>query len=196
MLTGVAAFLFLFVAILAIPITFSYQVAWAQTLQSEISVHWLFGLVRIRLPSYQSKTPTQEGKKASKATPQVKRSARQKQQLFSTLKQKAFRRRIMRFFSDCWRAIHKQDLRLRMRIGLGDPADTGHLWAIVGPMAGILGNLRDMSVQIEPEFIDATFELDSSGNIRLVPIQMIYLVLGLLLSPPVWQALRRSRSTA
>ena len=109
---------------------------------------------------------------------------------------KPFRQRVFRFIRAVWRAIHKQDLRLRMRIGLGDPADTGQLWALVGPLSGLLANNREASIEIEPEFFDAIFELDSSGSIRIIPLQLLYLAVGLLLSPSVWQGIREMRQTA
>ena len=94
---------------------------------------------------------------------------------------------------DIWRAVHKQNLVLRVRIGLGDPADTGRLWALVGPVSGMLATARDASIEIEPEFIDAVFELDSSGNIRVLPLQMVYLMFGLLISPSFWHGFRHLR---
>ena len=90
---------------------------------------------------------------------------------------------MIKFTRDFWHAIQKHNITLRIRIGLGDPADTGHMWAIVGPVSGILATIEEASIEIEPEFIDSVFELDSSGNIRIIPLQMIYLVFGLLLSP-------------
>ncbi len=85
---------------------------------------------------------------------------------------------------------------MRIRIGLGDPADTGQLWSIVGPVAGILANSKEVVLEIEPEFFDATFELDGSGNIGIVPLQLIYLIFGVLLSPSVWQGVKQMRKEA
>ncbi len=100
---------------------------------------------------------------------------------------------MFRFVADLWRAIRKQDVNLRIRLGLGDPADTGRLWAVVGPVAGLLANVEEASVEIEPDFMDAVFELESSGEIRLIPLQILYLVVALLLSPPVWLGVKRMR---
>jgi Protein of unknown function (DUF2953) len=99
----------------------------------------------------------------------------------------------MRFVRDLWHVVHKKDVVLRVRIGLGDPADTGQLWAIVGPVAGVLANIQEALIDIEPEFRDATFELDSSGTLRVIPLQVLYMTVALLLSPPVWQGIRQMR---
>ncbi|MDH3560532.1 MAG: DUF2953 domain-containing protein, partial [Gammaproteobacteria bacterium] len=111
-------------------------------------------------------------------------------------RQKSFRRRVTRFIRDVWHAIHKRDVRLNVRIGLGDPADTGQLWAVVGPVAGILSTAREATVGIVPDFVEETFELDSRGNLRLIPLQMLYLAAGLLLSPSIWQGLKQMRAVA
>ena len=92
------------------------------------------------------------------------------------------------------RATHGRDLFLRLRIGLGDPADTGRLWAVVGPVAGLAQNLRSAVVRIEPEFMDPVFEVESHGQFRLVPIQLIALTAAFVLSPTmlrVWRQLRQ-----
>ncbi|MDX1697383.1 MAG: DUF2953 domain-containing protein, partial [Thiohalobacterales bacterium] len=112
----------------------------------------------------------------------------------AAIRQKSFRRRIIRFAGDIWRALHKSNLSLQIRLGLGDPADTGRLWAVVGPVAGILSNTREASIEVMPEFLESTFEMGGSGEIRVIPLQMIYLTAGLLLSPPFWQGIRRMRA--
>ena len=112
------------------------------------------------------------------------------------LRQSAFRRRLFRFIGDIWHAIHKQHVVLRMRIGLGDPADTGQLWAVVGPLSGMLATVQEAMIEIEPEFIDTVFELDSSGNIRIIPLQLLSIVLGLLLSPAFWRGVNQMRDAA
>ena len=50
---------------------------------------------------------------------------------------KADRRGIVRSLSDVWRAIYKKDVRLLVRMGLGDPAETGQLWVVLGPLSGM-----------------------------------------------------------
>ena len=200
MLTGVALFLLAIVALLAVPVTLSFRVSWQRAFRGSVKLGWLFGLVRVRLPSAKPK-PDSSGerksarKKLARKKP-VKAASGKKSGPVAAIRWKPFRQRIVRFVGAVWRAIHKRDLKLRIRIGLGDPADTGQLWAVVGPVSGLLANSREASIEIEPEFIDPVFELDSSGSIRVIPLQLVYLVLGLLLSPSVWQGVKRMRATA
>ena len=117
--------------------------------------------------------------------------------IIALLKQSAFSRRFIRFIKDILRATHARDLYLRLRIGLGDPADTGRLWGLLGPIAGILTNLRPAEVRIEPEFTDPVLEVESHGEFHLIPLQFIGLATAFVVSPATlnaWFTLRRSNA--
>ncbi len=196
MLTGLIVFLLVFFALLAIPVTLTFQISWRHVLQGNIRLLWLFGLVRIPIPISQTKGSSHEGEESVQAHSRQEHPPRKKQNLFTVIRQKSFRRRVFLFFRDIWHALHKRNLKLRVRIGLGDPADTGQLWAVIGPVSGILAGTQAASFEFEPEFYETVFELDSSGSIRLVPLQILYLTIGLLLSPPLWQAVKQARKAA
>lgn len=182
-------FLLLVLTLLAIPLSLTFKVSWHQSFAADIRLRWLFGLVRIPLSLTPSPQPgkAQKGPRCSSSTASRKRSS------FAVLRQKAFRKRIWGFIHDIWQAIEKKDLMLQLRIGLGDPADTGRLWAVAGPIAGMLSTARETRVQLEPDFFNQTIELDSHGEIRIVPLQILYLTAALLLSSPVRQALTSAR---
>ena len=192
MLTAILVILLVFVVLLAVPVTLIYQVSWRQAYQGKMTLHWLFGLVRIQLPIAETEKTAEEIKTVTRKK-RVKKSSATKSNPIAAIMQKHFRQRILRFIRDLWRAIHKQHLSFRVRIGLGDPADTGQLWAIIGPLSGMLACVKEASIEIKPEFVDTVFELDSSGNIRFIPLQMIYLVIGLLLSPSIWKGIQQIR---
>lgn len=193
MLTGVVAFLLMLVALLAIPLTLTFRVSWQQEFRNDIRLHWAFGLVRVRLSPPQTGAPAPEGEGREQKIKPAGRSPGKQLHVLAAIRQRRFRRRIARYIGAMWRAVHKKDVSLRVRVGLGDPADTGQLWAIVGPVAGLLASVREASISIEPEFIDTTLELDSRGSLRIVPLQMIYLSAALFLSPSFWQGIRRMR---
>jgi hypothetical protein len=191
MLTAAAAFLLLLIALLAIPVTLRFQLSWRQGLRDDLRLRWAFGLISLRIRSARSRAPSPEDEGREPRVARAKPATRKKRNFFGAFRQASFRRRIIRFVGELWRAVHKENINLRVRLGLGDPAETGQLWAFVGPVAGLLASVRGASIRIEPDFFDATFELDTSGSIRLIPLQMIYLVLALLLSPPFWQGMRQ-----
>jgi len=82
---------------------------------------------------------------------------------------------------------------LNLRVGLGDPADTGQLWAVLGPVAGALAMFEGASIRLLPDFAAAVVELQGSGRLRIVPLEIVSLAAGALLSPPMWQGMLRMR---
>jgi hypothetical protein len=65
---------------------------------------------------------------------------------------------------------------------------------LLGPLSAMLGRIRDAAVVIEPDFADPTLEVHGSGNVKLVPLRVVALSIGLLFSPAVWRGLRAMRA--
>ena len=177
------------------PVTLTYQLSWKQTLSADLRLDWAFGLVRADVSPDLANWETGKPEAARKKAGRRGKSTGKKSNFLAAIGQPSFRRRIVRFLSDAWRAINKQNVRLLVRMGLGDPADTGQLWAVLGPLSGLFARLRDIRIDIEPDFLDATLEVDSSGTVRLIPLQFVVLSLGLLFSPPIWRGIMRMRKT-
>ncbi len=191
------ALLALLVALLAVPLTVVFSIHRMEETEGYVRFRWLFGLVRfqLRIPraAKARPRPTPAPKKKAKPPGRTRKKSNARG-IVSLLRQSAFRRRVCKFIRDILTATHARDLFLRLRIGLGDPADTGRLWAIIGPVAGLAQNLRSATVRIEPEFIDPVFEVETHGRFRLVPIQVIALTAAFMLSPTMlraWWRLRR-----
>ena len=195
MLIGAAIFLSLIVVLLAMPVTLTYRLSWKETLTASCRLNWAFGLVRADVsPGSAKPGPGKTETLRSKAARRGKSQSR-KNNVIAAIRQPRFRRRILRFVSDLWRAIHKKNVRLLVRLGLGDPADTGRLWALLGPLSGMFARFRDIRFAVEPDFLDATLEVDSSGTIRMIPLQVAIILLGLLFSPPVWRGVLAMRAS-
>ncbi len=193
-MTGVVVFAAVLIALLAIPVSLRFQVSWPDGESNDIELSWAFGLVRKHIRPSEAESDTSE---IVEREPRKKRSKSRGRSDFSAiraLRQREFRRRIGRFISDVWCAVHKEDVQLRLRIGLGDPAATGELWAFLGPLAGILGASREVSLIVKPEFIDEILELDGHGCVRVIPLQLLYHVASLMLSPAIWRGLRQARA--
>lgn len=196
MLSATAIVLLGLVVLLAVPVSLTYRLSWQKKLQGRARLHWLFGLVRVRLASIEVEQDSTGGKQIESPVESKVKPGRTKLRPLAAFRQKPFRQRILRFVREIWRAFQIHDVYLRIRIGLGDPAETGQLWALFGPLSGLLANIENASVELEPEFIDAVFELDSSGKISIIPLKLVYLVLGLLCSPPFWRGMKRMQPTA
>lgn len=193
----IAILLALLLVLLAVPITVAFRIDRIKEIKGQVSFHWFFGLVRfqIGIPGA-AKAEPQHKRKPTKKTRKRKPGGNARG-VFALLKQSVFRRRAIRFIKDVLRATHARDLYLRLRIGLGDPADTGRLWALLGPIAGIAKNLRSAEVRIEPEFMDLVLEVESNGEFRLIPLQFIALATAFVVSPTTlraWRTLRQSNA--
>ena len=153
MLIGTAIFLSLIVFLLAMPVSLTYQFSWKQTPSARLRLNWAFGLVRADVsPDLAKPGPDKPGARGKKKARRGRSNAR-KTNLMAAIRQASFRRRIFRFVSELWRTLHKKNVRLLVRLGLGDPADTGRLWAVLGPLSGALAGLPDIRIAVEPDFL-------------------------------------------
>ena len=190
MMTTIVIILLLITSLLAVPITLRFRLSRYEAVEGKVTLQWLFGLVKVDLSNIQPDEESGEKKKVEHSGSWHS----SKMSLSRAVRQQPFRNRLIRFVSDIWHAIKREDFRLYLRLGLGDPADTGQLWAIIGPLSGILFTLEDAEITVEPDFFDAIFEFESSGTICLIPLQLLTLVGGLLLSPVIWRGLRIARN--
>lgn len=185
-----AALAALVLVLLAVPLAVAFHFEGPGEPGGQLRIGWLFGLARFRVPlSGISARPAKEREKPAKR--------RDGSAAFAVLRQAAFRQRVYRLVRDVIRAAHLRDFRLRLRVGLGDPADTGRLWALAGPVNAAAQNLRDAEVVIEPEFRGPTLEFETSGRLLLVPLQFLAIAIGFALSPAsirAWRTMRGARA--
>ncbi len=179
----VAAIVAVPLLLLLIPLGISYRFTWPRAGDNFLTVHWAFGLVRYRmraLPSGPGQGKRPAGGNGARAALQVMQDA-------------AGRRRLLRFLRDLWRSLNARGVYAHLRVGMDDPADTGRLWGIAGPLAAAAAAVPNAALSIEPDFGGETLSVDSGGRFRCVPLLTLYHIVALLLSPPVRRA-RRLRS--
>ena len=177
------------VLLLAIPVDLVFRVQRRESFHAEVFVGWMYGLLRFRMPSRRPRRPRPPKKRLAQA-----RFARR---LMIPFRSSAFRHRSLRFGRDLLKSVRVRACDLRLRIGMDDPAETGYLWAIAGPLTGLLTFSPRVTVRLDPIFSDECFEADARGTIRLIPIQLAYLSVLFLLSPAtlgaVWMLVRSRR---
>lgn len=187
-LVVVAGLLGLLLLLLAVPVDLEFRLEGIEPFAGEVGVRWLFGLVRFRIPVPRPGPRPEAKAKAARVRPRRKARGRHRDVL-AALGQAAFRRRVYRLVRGLVRAVHLHRLRLLMRLGLGDPADTGRLWAVVGPLNAV-AQLRNAELLIEPEFVDPVLEFRADGRLLLVPLRFLILAIAFALSPPTIRAWR------
>ena len=131
---------------------------------------WLFGLVSKEITKAKKKPEEKERVAKGKRKPR-KIQART---IFKILRTKGLLKQLKRLLRDVLRHLKIRDLRVDFRVGLDDPADTGLLFALIGPATFFLGSSRVHEIKVQPSFEDeAVFEGYLSGALRLVPIQLV-----------------------
>lgn len=176
-------------ALLAVPLELVFSVRrHGGRREGRGSLRWLFGLVRVRLAGPGERVRAGPGRPASR---RPRRGGGGARRMLALVQVEGFGSRLLRLARDLFRRIRIQELSLRVRLGLDDPADTGRLWAVVGPLAALPGLRR---VAIEPEFAAGTFELDGRGRIRIVPLRLLSVLLRFALSPVTLRALYATRA--
>ncbi len=196
MVAAVVAVLSGLLLLLAVPVEVAFRVRGIDALGGQIAVRWLFGLVRFRVVVPDAARPS--ARRSREKPPVSKREKKSTQRgrrggALAVLRQSAFRQRLIRLARDLARAAHFHELGLRMRLGLGDPADTGRLWAIVGPLSVAAQRICNARVCIEPAFMEAVLDFDAHGRMRVVPVHLFALAIAFAISPPsvrAWRTLR------
>lgn len=161
-----------------------------QVWTSRLTVRWMFGLVKV---------PVAGGPRKKRRKPKRERIPKKKRRAFPAAKlrvmlQADFLQRVARWLGQTLRAIRWGEFRLRLRIGFDDPAETGYLWAVVGPVTALLPQRTLEALDLEPDFWEARFDLAARGRIRIFPAEVIGAALAFLLSPvtlrTLWQVVR------
>lgn len=187
----IAIVLGLVLLLLAVPIGVAFRVEGIEAFNGHIAIRWMFGLVRFKFRIPGAGKPALAPNTANVRVKPDKRNGRPR--VLALLRQAAFRRRVYRLVADLARAAHLRQLHLRLRLGLGDPADTGRLWAVLGPLNAVAQNLRGADVRIEAEYMEPVFEFQADGRLLLIPLQFLILAIGFALSPAsirAWRTLK------
>ena len=195
MLTGILLVLVALVALLAIPVTLAFRVDWPERRNNDVRVVWAFGLVNVRVSESDDDDEDDEydDELGEEDDDEEDDDERSKGKPLAAIRYKPFRQRVFRFIRELWRVVRKEDVFLNMRLGLGDPADTGQLWAWLGPLSAFLMYAGDARVNLTPDFRYQRFDVDTGGRIRVIPLQVIGLAIGLAVSPAFWRGLRLAR---
>ncbi len=180
---------------LAVPVVIDFSVRKDAAFSGTMEIHWLFGLIRVAVPietapRSATKTPSAISQThKARRVPDRKSRLRERGSLTKALGSRHFRYRVYRLARTLLHAVQVSRFLLRLELGLDDPADTGRLWALLGPVAGVLGTLRRVTVRLAPNFTGAIFTLESRGQVRFMPLQLVYVIVGFLLSPVTLRAI-------
>ena len=109
---------------------------------------------------------------------------------------RGFSGKILRFASRLVRSVQVRDVDVELQIGTGDPAETGLLFAVIGPSLALASG-SSPNIRIEPNFVEETLEGHARGTVRVYPIRLIPPLIAFALSPATFRgitALKRART--
>jgi len=173
--------LFLIFLLLIIPVEFVFNYKNFENPVKKVILSWFFGIISFEVNPI---------KASSKEKKEVKpHSENKKGPGFSKIRKilgnskftgKTYNT-VRRFLSSAKPKLN----RFYLKIGLGDPADTGLLWGLIGPLSGILYGYADKDLVIEPDFLDPAFDVETEGKITIIPLEMLYIAFSYIFSPVV-----------
>lgn len=136
-----------------------------------MKLEWLFGLVSKEIRK--GKKKPEEKKRVAEAEPKRRRRRIGARTIFEILRTKGLLGQFKRLLKNVLGRFKIRDLRVNFRVGLDNPAETGLLFAIVGPATFFLSSSFPHQIRVQPAFDEAVFEGYLHGAVRLQPIQLV-----------------------
>ena len=154
-------------ALLAVPADVSLEMERVQTLKLKLGFRWLFIRVRHELdpagPRRQS-----ESKPRTRGAPPSFRT------LVAVGRVPGLWAAARRFLRRLAASVSVLQVAGRVRLGAGDPADTGRLWGLAAPGVFWLNRSPRVQVSLEPDFASAGLTGTLGGTLRLYPARLAY----------------------
>ncbi|MEW5756681.1 MAG: DUF2953 domain-containing protein [Pseudomonadota bacterium] len=157
-----------------------------------VGITWGYGLVRKdfikteQKPVSKSEVTRQLQRESRKGIGKFQRKGTKSAWIF--VRSPGMPGRLVRFARDMLRQIRVREMKLHLDLGLDDPADTGRLYGILSPMLILLQQVPRVDMRLQPDFTQAVFMVTGRGHIRVIPLAVLRVMLGFLLSPTCWRA--------
>lgn len=186
------------VALLAVPVEVAFDVERRERARGEVALRWLFFRKRVRFPSARAREKAQTRRERRAARKERKgregptRRGRRRPKWWAALSTPGFPSRALALLRDVLDATHPHELRLRVLLGTGDPAETGRLWAVLGPVSALLSSVQRADLSLEPDFVEERLVVLGRGELFVVPLQLLALLLVFALSPTTVRAAFRT----
>ena len=178
----------LVIFILCVPLDMDFRVHVYGRPKLRLRLVWLFGLVNKELS--REKKKAREKKEAAEEKPKKKRRAGFGA-ILEILKVRGLAGQFKSLLRGVMRSFRIGQLEADFKIGLDNPADTGLLLAVIGPVTHILNRSFPHRVRVQPSFTEAVLEGFSSGNLSIRPIRLVPPLLRFVFSPATVRALKR-----
>jgi len=171
-IAALASLAVLAVLALCVPLNMVVRVGMDEKPKSSLRLVWLFGLVSKEITK--AKKKPEEERRVTEGKRKPRKRKIKARTILKILRTRGLLRQLKRLLKDILRRLKIRNLAADITVGLGDPADTGLLFALIGPATFFLGSSRIHDIRVQPSFEDeAVFKGYLSGAVRLLPIQLV-----------------------
>lgn len=181
----VAGIFLLFVLLLAVPVDLAFSVERDGNFRLRMRVGWMFGLIGKDIGGRKKKR-REEG--VEKEKPKKRRGSAKA--LLAALTTEGFPQKLFSFVRDILRLSKIRQFRMNFRVGLGDPAETGMLFAVLAPAMLVIRSFSSADIQLEPDFEQERLQGYCKGNIRAVPIKLVRPLIPFVFSTATMRAMK------
>jgi hypothetical protein len=144
-------------------------------------LRWLFGLVSREIRKGEKKP--EEKERVIKVERRPKKRRGTATAVFRILRTKGLLRQIKALLRGILSRLKIRELGADFRVGLDNPADTGLIFALLGPAIFFLSSSFPHRIRVQPSFDgEAVFEGYLYGAVRLQPIQLVMPFMGFAFS--------------
>ena len=184
LLGGIATFI---MVVLCVPLDIVFNMDTNGRPRFTIRLLWLFGLVRKEIRKAEKKA--ERGKKGIKSKRRLRDRGRRVRAVITILRTKGMVKQLRRLSKETISRLQIRELGADVRVGLGGPAETGMLFAFIGPVVLFLSIFCSHRIHLQPSFGDeAVFEGHSFGTVRLRPIWLVPIFTRFAFSPATMRA--------
>ena len=174
----------LLILLLSVPVDLTFSLEKGEKLRSRVRIGWLFGLV--------GKDFGGEGRKPKPEKPKKPggRRKRSPRPFLVTLRTRGFLGHSLKLARRLLRTIRVRELELDLELGLGDPAETGRLFGLVGPVLANVRSISSFNINVEPDFDQEVLRGYCSGSVRAYPIRLVPPIILFALSLTTFRGVR------
>ena len=183
-LATVLGILLFFLLLLAIPVDLVFCVEKEVAFKSRVRVGWMFGLIAKDISG--KKEPEKEKRKRKRK----RKDKSNTKPLLAMFGAKGFLLKLLGLVRDILRLLNIRELEVNLRVGLDDPAETGLLFALVGPALVCAKSFSALDVQVEPDFEQENLQGYCKGDFRAFPIRFAGLIILFAFSPTTIRAIK------
>jgi hypothetical protein len=181
-----ASLALLIVLVLIVPLDGVWRVDIYGRPRFSMRLAWLFGLLSKEVEKREKKAVEEKEAPEGKPRPTKKMTA---SNIFRVLRTKGLLKQVLTFLKDILSCLRFKRLEADLTVGFDNPADTGLLFAFIGPALLFLRPTPPYQIRVQPSF-DPTCQGYLSGTIRLQPIQLVPPLLKFTFSLPTIRAIK------